>query len=526
MTRPTVRIIAALFVVGVLYRLYPIVLGMPSLSSAFLTEDGYLMLTVARNMAIGLGMSVSEGTIVTNGIQPLVTFLFTLPYLMTGGDKVTSLIGIHLIMTAACIGAFLALRSLTARLLLEQGASAVLAWAVALMWFLGPNLLRHSMNGLETGLITLFTVLVLVQFGRVLAQGADGNLLDRLALGVLCGLAFLARIDAALLVIAVFFVWALDCLFRQRLGFFASVWRLLLPGVVTLILAGPWLLNNLLNFGSLMPISGSAQSVGAVFGNNAHLLPAKLFEHVFPMLPIPRNLEEVSVIMIVCVLGIVAVIGPFLWRVIRSGDPVIRAVVLAYALHALALILYYGLFFGAPHFLSRYLAPLAPLFLIAAVSTALDLGRWLRLKKTETPALLLSFGGLALSSALLVRLLLPGAPVQGHMQIVAWAEANVPDHVWVGAIQTGTLGYWHDRTINLDGKVNPDALNAVQTEGHVLAYAVQSDIDYVIDWVGVGAWADDPAGNFSTVFELVVEDPRVNIAVLARRIPRQPIGAD
>ncbi len=58
-----------------------------------MTEDGYLMLTIARNMAIGLGMSVSEGTIHSNGVQPLATFLFTLPYLLTGGDKVAGLVG-------------------------------------------------------------------------------------------------------------------------------------------------------------------------------------------------------------------------------------------------------------------------------------------------------------------------------------------------------------------------------------------------------------------------------------------------
>jgi hypothetical protein len=56
-----------------LYRLWPILAAQPALPEFFITEDGYLMLTVARNMAIGLGMSVSEGTIATNGIQPMAT---------------------------------------------------------------------------------------------------------------------------------------------------------------------------------------------------------------------------------------------------------------------------------------------------------------------------------------------------------------------------------------------------------------------------------------------------------------------
>ena len=35
---------------------------------------------------------------------------------------------------------------------------------------------------------------------------------------------------------------------------------------------------------------------------------------------------------------------------------------------------------------------------------------------------------------------------------VRWVDANVPDDVWVGARQTGTLGFFHDRTLGLDGQ--------------------------------------------------------------------------
>lgn len=55
-------------------------LSQPSLSEAFMTEDGNLMLTIARNMAVGLGVTVSDGTIATNGVQPLATFVFAVPY--------------------------------------------------------------------------------------------------------------------------------------------------------------------------------------------------------------------------------------------------------------------------------------------------------------------------------------------------------------------------------------------------------------------------------------------------------------
>ena len=91
------RVIIATLLIGTAYRLFPVFTGQPALSQFFITEDGYLMLTIARNMAIGLGMSVSEGTIPTNGVQPLTTFLFTLPYLLTSGDKTASLVIVHVI---------------------------------------------------------------------------------------------------------------------------------------------------------------------------------------------------------------------------------------------------------------------------------------------------------------------------------------------------------------------------------------------------------------------------------------------
>ena len=40
------------------------------------TEDGYLMLTIARNMALGNGMSTADGELPTNGTQPLATTIW------------------------------------------------------------------------------------------------------------------------------------------------------------------------------------------------------------------------------------------------------------------------------------------------------------------------------------------------------------------------------------------------------------------------------------------------------------------
>jgi hypothetical protein len=93
-------------------------------------------------------------------------------------------------------------------------------------------------------------------------------------------------------------------------------------------------------------------------------------------------------------------------------------------------------------------------------------------------------------------------------------EENVPDDAWVGAIQSGTLGYFHDRTLNLDGKVNPEALRA-RAEGRIPAYIVERDVAYLADWVGITAWAEFYP-EVRERFEVVVADPERNLGALRR----------
>ena len=180
---------------------------------------------------------------------------------------------------------------------------------------------------------------------------------------------------------------------------------------------------------------------------------------------------------------------------------------------------YYGYFFGAPHFLSRYMAPLAPVLIVAALAAALEVGRWLIRARPEALAWTYTAVGIVLSLGLLIRALMPGVTLQGHEQVVAWAEDNLPEEAWAGAEQTGTLGYWHDRTYNLDGKVNPEALAARKAEGHVLNYIVDSRIDYIVDWAGMGDWITHPKADegFADAFELLLQDRDANLAVLKRR---------
>lgn len=500
---------------ALLFRLYPLAAGGEVLDRFFITEDGYLLLTVARNLALGNGLSVSAGEIASNGFQPLATFLFAIPYLITDGDKWTGLWGVGLASALVCVfGCWLvwrfALRAFGGQV------NAVLALIVAALWFSGPLLMFHSMNGLETALYTAMIVATLVYMGHLLATRTRLTWGDRILLGTLCGLVFLARNDGVFLVVALLGIRFMQAQMQDGLSLGEALAEVVPAGLVALAWAAPWLIYNLSISDSIIPISGQAQSLKAVFAGNLDQSPVKAFETMFPMLPLPRAIERMAYMDLITGAIAALILVVFVWRVLRAGGT-FRWVILAYAIYAVAIFCYYSLAFGASHFLSRYFAPSAPLLITAAVSVGYALliavlRHWAR------PALL-SVGLLSvlLCLALLARTLQPGANVQGHFQVVDWVRANVAEETWAGAVQTGTLGYWHDRTINLDGKVNPDALAARKADGHIFAYAVESRIEVIADWTGIAHWAAAPEGGFSQRFELIVNDEANNLAVLRRR---------
>ncbi|MEM6890619.1 MAG: hypothetical protein AAF636_21175 [Pseudomonadota bacterium] len=509
-------ILLSILFFGVGYRLFPLFAGAEQQARFFITEDGYLMLTVARNLALGNGLSVSDGTIATNGVQPLATFIYTLPYLFTGGDKQESLFWVILIMATWSVMATAAIYAF-ARAVLAPIDAVPLAALAAVLWFVGPLALLHSMNALETGLYVGLVAATMTVFGAICARPGLYTYRDQVLLGCLCGLVFLARIDGAILVMALFAVRFVYVQVSGQASFREAVAEAFPTGLLTLVFALPWLLHNHIFFGSIMPISGPAQSLDAVFGNNLNILPVKVFETMFPMFPIPSGIERVPSIVMGTTALAALVFVTFLLRILITRHPQWPMIV-AYTLYGAGLMTYYGLFFGAGHFLSRYMAPLGPLLIVSAIWVAVMIFR--PLFGTRAGAML-QVAGLAasvLAVALLVRLTLPGVKDQGHFQVVEWVEDNVGAEDWVGAIQTGTLGYWHDRTINLDGKVNPDALTARRDEGDVLTYVTEADIKYLVDWASIAGWVNRGNAGFTESFEVVVEDRQRNLGVLRRKL--------
>jgi len=171
-----------------------------------LTEDGYYAFTVARNIALGRGIT-ADGHHRTNGFQPLQTFLTVPVFLVCGGNRILP-IRLILALHWLAVLATATLLALIARDLMPSGdtrARALIPWVTALIYLASVPVLLNAFNGLETGLL-LLCLAAAWRFHQ--ARGLDSSL-NRLLFGALLGVTVLARVDAVFLVLAFVFC----CLF-------------------------------------------------------------------------------------------------------------------------------------------------------------------------------------------------------------------------------------------------------------------------------------------------------------------------
>ena len=510
--------VVVLGIVGLLARLSPLLDVEGRLFWQYMTEDGYLMQTVARNMAIGLGMSTAEGSIPTNGVQPLATYLFAGLHVLASGDKTEGIVLVTLLSVVISVLSAWLLAKVGQQVFAGLRFGREMAWVAAALWFTAPLITRHSMNGLETGLYQAATLLVMHFYLSRLCAAPQPSWGTRLVLGVLLGLAFLSRNDAVFFIAALLVSHLLISANRPGESFGSRMTDALVAGTVSILVASPWLINNYLGFGSIVPISGTAQSHAAEIGRNLPWLAAHLFENTWLWAPIPGSLEQRLPVQVVCALAIIAAVGLY-WRWVARDSVLRRRHFVTGVLFAGSLSTYYGLFFGASWFLPRYLSAASPFLWLFVVAAVVEMVR-----RMPLPASVLRQ---AAPLAVVVLTLLAAVSAAndwrkgtGHMhkQVVEWTQANVAPEVWVAAPQTGTLGYFHDRTINLDGKVNPEALRRLLEDGHSLDYVLESPAQYIIDWVGMAEWVtyDHLNPRFGQEFRVREKDVARNLAVLER----------
>jgi hypothetical protein len=442
-----------------------------------LTEDGFYSLAVARNVAAGNGITV-DGRQPTNGFQPLFTFVEAGAYRLTGGDAalavrlVLALSWLIYLATAALIGAIAADA-------VPDGDPdrALRRWLASLLYAGGFLSFMHHFNALETGCVIFFYALAWRCHQRGLLERRGGAV----AFGALLGLLVLTRIDAAVFV-AVVCAWQL--LSGWRTAPASALWRAGVIGAVALLISSPWWAYNWFEFGSLMPTSGTAQQEWGLSGRRIRWVFWALGVSALPTLWL-GELDETfhdGILLSLLRAAVIVVLGVVIARAGRRlsiADPRTRRTLafggaLAAALAALAL--YYGLSFIAYWFYYRYLFPVA---LIATLSIAWWAAPVARRHPVVAAALVALLCAPTLVSAVMAQ---RGRTL--HVQTVYWEQLalideHVPEGDTVAAGQAGTLGYFRARTVNVDGKVNREA---IPYQNRMWDYLAERDVRWFADW--------------------------------------------
>ncbi|MBI5473602.1 MAG: hypothetical protein HY961_14780, partial [Ignavibacteriae bacterium] len=427
--------------------------------------------------ALGRGLTV-DGTTPTSGFQPIFTFLLAPLFLITPHDQITPIrfiIGAHWLiffMSALLLGRVLVKAVRPAHRTDER----LLFWIGVFTYSASALLFLGSFNGLETGLL-LLCLLTIIRCYQKTNMNTPG---EYIRLGALLGILVLVRVDQVFLVV----VATVVCLFAPRKNSKAARFKSAAAlGGTAFLVSLPWWLYCLYEFGSLMPSGGAATQVWDLTPFRIERGLIAIFCNLMPIIYLGQNHLEGLLVHIARTLLVVGGLC-LLWvdrswftqkfQTERSVVPVFRRTVWACGIllgSNLLLLMYYTLASSAVYFYVRYMAG-------AAVASLLVISFliWKSLLRTRFPgiAFLLIEGTLIVAALALIA---QGRAMTYIPQLTLIKE-HVPASERVAAFQTGTVSYFRDGVINLDGKVNQQALSR---RADIVDYLKEHNINWICD---------------------------------------------
>jgi hypothetical protein len=482
--------VALLLVLGLSLRLFVATRNPLILQYWPMTDDSHYYFAIARNLVEGHGLK-HDSFNSTTGFQPLFLFLIA-PIFKFIPDKLLAINAVLVFQSlVGAVGGMLLYW--LARLVSIAGAGL---FALAI-WATSPLFLGFNLNGLETNTAILMLLATLYYYFRHFRQAAAPDAWMHVRLGLLCGVSFLARIDLGFLIP----ILCADMLLRdiRWQSMMAKVPKLMLLGAAATVPMLPWLLYNLAVNGSILPSSGQAiRFLSEAYG--FHLLQSgpEAANRYFEIGDIPADYywvmihtagTEVKKILagtfpLWAGAVVLAAAAALSWRSVLSE---MRKFAFVLALLAIIFFSYTCYIFGY-WFFDRYLIPFAVGYLLLLFACLASLGRqWqsdrLRLVRAASVFFLpVALGTLLFNSLQQIeRTLAENSPAKFY-RLTEWLNANTPPDAVIGSFQTGITGYYLERRFYaLDGKVNIDALRAMQSKT-IDQYVQAKGIDYLADW--------------------------------------------
>lgn len=484
-------IFAVFALAGVVATFLAAVAGSETLLLVLVKDDGFYYLQLARNIALGNGATF-DGIAPTNGFHPLWTILLAPVFWFEFASPYTPVRIAIALALAIHIAAGWAVRRAAARW--TDTATGNLA---GLFYVANPLALYVVVSGMESPLLGLLVALLVAE--SIAVQRGETSLAKRSTMarvGVLSGLCILTRTDAVLLV-ALVLAAAVLLPAGSAAPSPAVRWRgAFRAGIVTLVLLSPWILWNLLRFGTVVQVSARAHRIHAVSQRAAgesegferlvtvgHSLASTVLTTISGRTGVPAAV----------IAGVLAVGAAVLvwWIASLVADREDRrqlgerlrwfAAPLLYAAGFLA-----AAFFILGHIRSWYIAgPLAVGSILWALPAYYALRQHaLRLRGRIAAAIV--------AAAVVVAMLPLGRVFAGEFihnltlvqcwrEAAEWVGAHVEPGARVASFNSGTFGYLSPRTVvNLDCVVNNRAIPWLEQE-RLIPYLREDRIGVILD---------------------------------------------
>jgi hypothetical protein len=455
-------------------------------------DDAYYLFSIARNLAAGHGPTV-DGAHLTNGFQPLILLFYAPIFWLCGSDAWLAVRWTFILNGVIAALSVWAVALLIRTLEKEPQTTGITAPIIgAALWTFTFQIFSAMTNGLETGLASLLLIAALTFYANLEIDHAKGNKIPMrqwMVFGVLLGFAVLARIDAAIFVVIVVLVLLVK---RKTRGAIAT-------GASALIVSAPWWIFNWAAFGNVMPTSGQAENSWPMpKWENIQQATKAISDMLSLIFYLPGSFDlPVRIVWALLLTSGILFVGyrTNLLERIRTSFRLNSLVPLL--LFSIALVVYYTFFFRAPHFIARYLQPARMLWSVMVVISVSVL--WQK-KITRIVLATLAVLGLTFTIAGYADDYFPARQSADLYDMGIWAKNHPTEKI--AMLQSGIASFIAPNIINLDGKVNTDALRAHQ-EGRLAAYLRDEHFTYIADYKSFIADIDTIARKNELYFDSV-----------------------
>lgn len=456
------RIFGTLFVVVAIcsltlaFRPREAVLGQP------LNDDAFYAFAISHNLAQGNGITI-DGATLTNGFQPLYVFLCVPLFALAGQNRVLAVRLVFVFLWLMYVGTGCLVGKIV-RDFVDPGnvrSTSWVRWMAATLYLSGSIVFLINFSGLETGCL-LFVYALCWHYYQT---GLGDSHRHWIVFGSLLGLLVLARIDAVFMVVI---VAASQFVASKHSKFSERVVRFLEVSVPSFLVSSPWWFYNVFFFHSLMPSSGTAEQAWAFSPARFERMYAVLTRDAIPWAYLTESHSDwtVGVLVRSLVLLLLAIAAIAFRRDLKrvltpmtlNNDGAKRTLEFAWWIVGSVLILavWYGLSSWAMHFYTRYVLPLSLVTVFFAATAAFLV--YQRAPRVVTAVISLVIIPVLAGTALLWRV---NSSFEGNPMLreqMSLVDKYVPPNEVVAAGQSGTIGYLREKVVNLDGKVNPQAL--------------------------------------------------------------------